>query len=79
MHYLSIKKPMVEIFSNIPQYVKDGAKVTFDVAMRQPNMYYSILALKEYVESCNSDEEKEFIDFYFNMRMEQLKNGDIYN
>jgi hypothetical protein len=30
--------------------------------------------MESYIASCENEEEKEFIRFYFNMRMEQLLN-----
>jgi hypothetical protein len=46
----------------------------FEMALRQKNILSTIKVLNEYTETCSSEEEKEFVEFYFNMRMEQLLN-----
>ncbi len=66
---------MNEIFSDIPEEVKIKTKLFFELAMAQPRITDAINTLKEYRDTCKNEEEKEFVDFYFNMRFEQMK-GD---
>ena len=70
---------MVELFSEIPQEVKDAAKFWVDMALRQNNPIDGVKMISEFINSCNNKEEKEFVDFYFNMRMEQLRNESNLN
>ena len=70
--FLNLK--MNEIFTEIPAFVKKQAKMVFDLAMLQPSFIDAVHMLDNYTNSCVNPEEKEFCDFYFNMRMEQLKN-----
>ena len=65
---------MQELFPNIPETVRKNAEFIFDMALRQKNLLSTIKVLNEYTNTCASDEEKEFVEFYFNMRMEQMLN-----
>lgn len=65
---------MIEIFNNIPKEVRDNAKFWFEVALSQTDAKDTIRMLSEYRNSCENEEEQEFVDFYFNMRFEQLMN-----
>ena len=65
---------MIELFPGIPEQVRKNAEFMFEMALRQKNILSTIKVLNEYTETCSSEEEKEFVEFYFNMRMEQLLN-----
>lgn len=65
---------MIEIYGDIPQKVRDQAKFWADMALNQPNLYDGAKMMSEYANSCESEEEKEFVDFYFRLRLEQFKN-----
>lgn len=60
---------MIEIFENIPNEVKENAKMVFDLAMHFSNPLAIASFLNEYTNSSQNEEEREFIKFYFNMRM----------
>lgn len=66
---------MTEIFADIPEEVRIKTKLFFELAMAQPYVVDVINTLKEYIDTCTNEEEKEYADFYFNMRFEQMK-GD---
>lgn len=70
---------MEEIFSNIPDEIKQQAQFVFNMALRQKNILHTIKVLEEYTKTCANEEEQKFVEFYFNMRMEQLKNGNFTN
>lgn len=70
---------MEELFVNIPDSVKEQAKFVFEMAMRQKDIVHMVNVLNEYTATCQNEEEKEFVEFYFNMKMEQLKNGNLYD
>lgn len=63
---------MIEIFENIPQRVKDNAEFIFNVAMAQKDLVHAVDTLKEYWDTCYNEDEKEFVKFYFQMRLEQM-------
>lgn len=63
---------MNEIFAEIPEEVKNRAKFIFDMAIRQTNVMKAVQVLQNYTETCEDEEEREFVEFYFKTRMEQL-------
>lgn len=65
---------MIEIFENIPEEVKSRAAFIFDMAMRQKYVPDIIKVLNEYTDTCSDEEEREFVEFYFTMRFEELMN-----
>ena len=65
---------MEELFPNIPEQSRKNAEFIVEMALRQKNITSAVKALNEYTNSCTSDEEKEFVEFYFNMKMEQMLN-----
>ncbi len=65
---------MIEIFPNIPQEVRNSAAMMFDLASMQHNPLKMVQMLNEYTNTCENEEEIEFLRFYFNLRMEQMKN-----
>ena len=67
---------MIELFNEIPQEVRDRTKFWFEVSLSQPHASDSIQMLEEYKNSCTNEYEKEFIEFYISMRMEQLMRGE---
>lgn len=65
---------MEEIFTNISEGTRQGAKLVFDGALKIGNPLKTLEMLNEYTKSCLTDEERDFIRFYFNLRMEQMLN-----
>ena len=67
---------MNELFTHIRQEVKDTAKVAWRLAMAQKNPVDSAEFLNNvtnYYKNLFTDEEIEFLQFYFNMQMEMVK------
>ena len=67
---------MTELFANVPQKVKDRAAAMFDIAMSQKDLVHSVATLKEYLDTCYNEEEHQYVQFYFHMRLEQLLNNE---
>ncbi len=65
---------MIELFTNISAQFKEQVEIIFDWAMHQDNPYESARILSEFLNVCYNPEEYEFASFYFDMRLEQLKN-----
>ena len=65
---------MIEIFTNIPEEVKEQTKLIVNFIFSQLDPESGPKFIESYISSCQDEEEKEFIRFYFNMRMEQLLN-----
>lgn len=66
---------MIEIFDNIPMSVKMDTELIFKIATMQKDVIAAAKMLNDYVNSCKNLEEKEYADFYFQMKFEELKNG----
>ena len=63
---------MREIFAEIPNYIREQAKLWFDLAIKQDNPILITETLKKFRDLC-TEEQKPFVDFYFNLRFEELK------
>lgn len=65
---------MTEIFTNIPEEVKEQTKLIVNFIFSQLDPESGLKFIESYISSCENEEERDFIRFYFNMRMEQLLN-----
>ena len=65
---------MTEIFTNIPEEVKQQTELIANFIFSTLEPEAGLKFIESYIASCKNAEEKEFIRFYFNMRMEQLLN-----
>ena len=65
---------MIEIFTNIPEEVKEQTKLIVNFIFSQLDPESGLKFIESYISSCQDEEEKSFVRFYFNMRMEQLLN-----
>lgn len=61
---------MIELFTDISETTKAGAKMIFDIASQLGPTKMADL-LNNYTNACDENEQ-EFVRFYFNMRMRQL-------
>ena len=64
---------MVELFADVPAHIKEQAELWVNLALRQNNPVKAMKIMEEFRPMLN-DREKEFVDFYFNLRLEKLKN-----
>lgn len=68
---------MQEIFDDIPDVVKDLTKMVADAALRQAEPGEAAHMLDNFIKQMPPDPKlRDFADFYFLMRMEQLKNDN---
>ena len=65
---------MIELFTNIPEEVKEQTKLIINFIFSQLDPESGLKFIESYISSCENEEERDFIRFYFNMRMEQLLN-----
>lgn len=65
---------MVEIFTNIPEEIKQQTELIANFIFSHLNPEDALIFINNYISSCENEEEKEFIRFYFNMRIEQILN-----
>ena len=68
---------MTELFTELPDNVKRQAEKFVDMKLQNDDPFDIVNILNEYTESCQSEEEREFVQFYINMRLEEMKNGSF--
>ena len=67
---------MIELFTNVSKKVKDETKFWVDIAMLNPNPQEGAKEILAYQNTLKTEEEKDFIDFYFNLRMLQEREDE---
>ena len=65
---------MTELFPDISEKVRSNAEIAWRLAQTFHNPVSVAKFLKDYTEAALNDEEREFLQFYFNLQMELLKN-----
>lgn len=68
---------MTELFTELPDNVKHQAEKFVDMTLQNDDPFDIVNILNEYTNSCQSEEEREFVQFYINMRLEEMKNGSF--
>lgn len=68
---------MTELFTELPDNVKRQAEKFVDMTLQNDDPFDIVNILNEYTDSCQSEEEREFVQFYINMRLEEMKNGSF--
>ena len=61
---------MIEIFKDIPQSIREQTKVITDLVLESPTLE-KIQILADYAANSPTEEIKNFIDFYINLRFEE--------
>lgn len=67
---------MQEIFKNVRSEVKDIAETAWQLAIAQKDVLkaaHFLNTVTEYYKNLYTEEEVEFLQFYFNMKMEMMK------
>lgn len=70
---------MEEIFKNISEQFKTDADFIFNMAINAKTPIEGVKLLNNYTNSFINEEKRDFLYFYFNMRLEALKNEDSNN
>lgn len=68
---------MTELFTDLPDNVKRQAEQFVDITLMHDDPFEIVNILNEYTQSCQTEEEQEFVEFYVNMRLEELKNENF--
>jgi len=68
---------MTELFTELPDNVKRQAEKFVDMTLQNDDPFDIVNILNEYTNSCQSEEEREFVQFYINMRLEEMKDGSF--
>lgn len=64
---------MVELFANVSKQVKDRTKFWVDIALLNPNPMEQAQEILKFRNSLEREDEKEFVDFYVNLRALQAR------
>ena len=70
---------MEELFSSIPEEVRAQTQFWLDMIFAQKDILTGLKMFTNYLESCENEEEKAYVDFCFQSRLEQLKNESSIN
>lgn len=65
---------MIEIYKDIPEEARKQTELVANFIFSNFEPEAGLKFMESYIASCENEEEKDFIRFYFNMRMEQLLN-----
>ena len=65
---------MVEIYKDIPEEIRKQTELVANFIFSTLEPEAGLKFMESYISSCQDEEEKEFVRFYFNMRMEQILN-----
>ena len=68
---------MIELFADLPDKVKKQIEWFVDVTLLNSDPFEVVNILNEYTENCQTQEEKDFVQFYLNLRLEDMKNGNF--
>jgi hypothetical protein len=64
---------MTELFADVSNQVKDRAKFWVDIALLNPDPMARAQEILNFRNSLEREDEKEFVDFYVNMRALQAR------
>lgn len=67
---------MKEIFNNISQRTKEQVRFWVNVALTKENPMDAATVISNFSKTLKTEEEQSFLDFYFNMRLLQLKEDE---
>ena len=67
---------MKEIFNNISQKTKEQVRFWVNVALTKENPIDAAKVISNFSKTLKTEEEQNFLDFYFNMRLLQLKEDE---
>ena len=70
---------MIELFANVPQQTKNRLRFWLEMLSKEKNPLIWSNKILEFRETLQTEEEKEFVDFYINYLGELKKNEDNSN
>ena len=70
---------MIELFTNVPQQTKNRLKFSLEMRSKEKKPIIWSKKILEFRETLQTEEEKEFVDFYINYLGELKKNEDNSN
>lgn len=70
---------MIELFANVPQQTKNRLRFWLEMLSKEKNPVIWSRKILDFRETLQTEEEKEFVDFYINYLGELKKNEDNSN
>ena len=70
---------MIELFANVPQQTKNRLQFLLEMNSKEKNPLIWARTILDFRETLQTEEEKEFVDFYINYLGELKKNEDNSN
>ena len=70
---------MIELFANVPQQTKNRLRFWLEMLSKEKNPVIWSRKILDFRETLQTEEEKEFVDFYINYLGELKKNVDNSN
>lgn len=70
---------MIELFANVPQQTKNRLRFWLGMLSKEKNPIIWSRKILDFRETLQTEEEKEFVDFYINYLGELKKNEDNSN
>ena len=70
---------MIELFANVPQQIKNRLRFWLEMLSKEKNPITWSRKILDFRETLQTEEEKEFVDFYINYLGELKKNEDNSN
>lgn len=64
---------MTELFTELPEEVKNEIKNYIDSVLKNFPLLSAAKAIREFANGCIDEEEQNFIDFYFNLKLEEMQ------
>lgn len=68
---------MVELFADLNQEIKDVIRTFIDSTLKDFQLLDAAKIISEFANSCNDEEEQDFIDFYFNLKLEEMQKEHV--
>lgn len=65
---------MIELYENIPVEIKQQLEQLVDLTFKTFNLFQAKAFFKSYIESCQNEEEKDFLKFLVTLKMETYNN-----
>ena len=65
---------MTELFPDVSEKVRGNAEIAWKLAQTFHDPLTVAKFLNDYTEAAPTDEERDFLHFYFNLQMELMKN-----
>ena len=70
---------MIELFANVPQQTKNRLRFWLEMLSKEKNPVIWSRKILDFRETLQTEEEKEFVDFYINYLGELKKNENNSN